>query len=412
MSQDYDPGRPERDLPRGGPGNPLGRGRGSGGGQIAARSSRRGRKIVVFAVGVIAVAVWTTWGGSIVSMNPAAAGSAPAAATAVLSVGQIASRVDPGLADVVSADGYQQATAAGTGIVLTSAGEVLTNNHVIEGATSIEVTDVGTGRRYPATAVGYDASADVAVLRLQGASGLATPGLGDSAAVQAGDRVVALGNAGGAGGTPSAVSGTVTALDQSITASDDLSGASEQLTRLIQSSARIKPGDSGGPLVNSRGQVIAMDTAASSGYQFQSRSSQAVEQAYSIPIDQALSIARQIQAGTATAGIHIGATAFLGLQIPPPSTPGSGTAGPGAPSHGSTPGVTIAGTLPRSPAARAGLTAGDTITAVAGRPIATANDIPQTLVPYHPGDKISITWLDQQGQPHATTLTLTSGPAA
>jgi S1-C subfamily serine protease len=113
------------------------------------------------------------------------------------------------------------------------------------------------------------------------------------------------------------VSGTVTALDQSITASDELSGVHEQLTRLIQSSARIKPGDSGGPLVSPRGQVIGMDTAASSGYQFQSQSSQAVEQAYSIPIDQALSIAKQIGSGATTSDIHIGATAFLGLEIAP-----------------------------------------------------------------------------------------------
>jgi S1-C subfamily serine protease len=412
MSQDYDSDRPEQDLPHGRPGNPLEHERGHSRGQIDTRSPRRGRKILLFAIGVIAVAVWTTWGGSIVSMNPTAASSAPATSKTVLSISQIAFRVDPGLADVVSTDGYQQATAAGTGIVLTSTGEVLTNNHVIEGATSIDVTDIGNGQKYTARAVGYDATADVAVLQLQGASGLTTPGLGDSAMVQAGDRVVALGNAGGKGGAPSVVSGTVTALDQSITASDELSGVNEQLTRLIQSSARIMPGDSGGPLVNSHGQVIGMDTAASSGYQFQSQSSQAVEQAYSIPIDQALSIAKQIESGTTTSDIHIGATAFLGLEIAPSSASGSGMGGFGASNQGSASGVTIAGTVPRSPIALAGLTAGDTITAVGGRSISTANDIPQTLVRYHPGDKISITWVDQDGQSHATTLTLTSGPAA
>jgi S1-C subfamily serine protease len=112
--------------------------------------------------------------------------------------------------------------------------------------------------------------------------------------VQTGDRVVALGNAGGRGGTPSAAAGTVTALDQSITASDDLSGASEQLAGLIQSNADIKPGDSGGPLVSSHGQVIGMDTAASSGYQ--SRSGRTAERAYSIPINEARSTAEQIEA--------------------------------------------------------------------------------------------------------------------
>jgi S1-C subfamily serine protease len=325
---------------------------------------------------------------------------------------QIASRVDPGLADVVSTDGYQQAAAAGTGIVLASAGEVLTNNHVIEGAISIKVTDIGNGKSYAATVVGYDAIQDVAVLHLQGASGLRTPTLGDSATVQAGDRVVALGNAEGKGGTPSVAAGIVTALNQAIIASDDLSGANEQLSGLIQSSARIKPGDSGGPLVNADGQVIGMDTAASSGYRFRRQVAQVVEQAYSIPVDEALSIAKQIESGITTSDIHIGATAFLGLEIAPSSASGSSRGGFGASSQGGASGVTIAGTVPGSPAALAGLTAGDAITAVAGRPIAAANDIAHALVPYHPGDKISMTWVDQEGQSHATTVTLTSGPAA
>jgi S1-C subfamily serine protease len=156
-----------------------------------------------------------------------------------------------------------------------------------------------------------------------------------------------------------------------------------------------------------------MDTAASSGYQFQSQSSQAAEQAYSIPIDQALSIAKRMGSGITTSDIHIGATAFLGLEILPSNdSSAGGFGGFGASSQGSASGVTIAGTVPGSPAAVAGLTAGDTITAVAGRPIATANDIAHALVPYHPGDRISISWVDQEGQSHATSLTLTSGPAA
>lgn len=93
MSQDYDSDRPEQDLPHGGPDNPLGHERGYSRGQIDTRSPRRGRKILLFAIGVIAVAVWTTWGGSIVSMNPTAASSAPATSKTVLSVSQIASQL-------------------------------------------------------------------------------------------------------------------------------------------------------------------------------------------------------------------------------------------------------------------------------------------------------------------------------
>jgi S1-C subfamily serine protease len=365
---------------------------------------RRNRRRGLIVTGAVALAAGVAVGGLIGTMDRNAVGTATATSKTALSTSQIAARVSPGLVDVVSTDGYQHARSAGTGIVLTSDGEVLTNNHVIEGATSIKVTDVGNGRTYTATVVGYDASHDVAVLQLQGASGLTTASLGDSSSVQVGDAVVALGNAEGRGGTPSVAAGSVTAVDQSITASDELSGVSEQLTGLIQTDANIQPGDSGGSLVNAYGQVIGMDTAASSGYQFQSQSSSG-EQAYAIPINEAVSIAKQIEAGTTSADVHIGATAFLGIQIAPAG--GAGFGGSGASG-----GVTIEGALSGSPAANAGLAAGDVITSIAGQQVATAQDVAHALVSYHPGDSISVTWLDQSGQSHTQTLTLTTGPAA
>jgi S1-C subfamily serine protease len=366
--------------------------------------------------GAVALAAGATVGGLIGTMNSTPAGTATAISKSVLSASQIASRVDPGLADVVSTDGDQDATSAGTGIVLTSNGLVLTNNHVIEGATSIKVTDIGNGRTYTAEVVGYDATQDVAVIRLENASGLTTASLGYSAAVRTRDSVVALGNAGGKGGTPSVATGTVTALNQSITASDELSGASEQLTGLIETNADIQPGDSGGSLVNSYGQVVGVDTAASSQYQFQGQSGQTAEQAYAIPIDQALSVAKQIQAGTTTSDIHIGATGFLGLEIQPSSEgPGGGYGGSGAPGNGNqgtTSGVAIAGSLSGSQAANVGLTEGDAVTAIGGQPVSTAEDIAKALVPHHPGNSISISWLDLYGQSHTATVVLASGPAA
>jgi S1-C subfamily serine protease len=310
---------------------------------------------------------------------------------------------------------------------------------VIRGATSIKVTDVGNGRTYTAKVVGYDASRDVAVIQLQNASGLATANLGDSSSVQSGDAVTALGNAGGKGGTPSVATGAVTALNQSITASDEGSGVnSEQLTGLIETNADIQPGDSGGALVNSYGQVIGMNTAASSGTQFQSQSDQAAVQAYAIPVDNAESIAKQVEAGQGSSTVHIGATAFLGIETDGSNSgsgagTGSGDSGGfggfggfggqgdggginGSGSNGSgsgtSSGVTIAGALSGSPAASAGLTAGDTITSVGGQTVSSATDIAQILVKYHPGDKISISWVDQSGQSQTTTVTLANGPAA
>ena len=210
-------------------------------------------------------------GGVLQDNGSAATGSATAA---TLSLAQVEARVDPALVDVVSTIDYGEGEAAGTGIVLTSSGEVLTNNHVVDGATSIKVTDIGNGRTYTATVVGYDVSSDIAVIKLKDASGLETATLGNSNDAAVGQSVVAIGNAGGVGGTPSAATGTVTALGQDITASDESSGSAEQLAGLIETDADVQPGDSGGPLVNMSGQIVGIDTAGSSTFQFQSGASQ------------------------------------------------------------------------------------------------------------------------------------------
>jgi S1-C subfamily serine protease len=393
-------------------------GGGPGYGSVPPMPPRGSRKRGLVVTGVVALAAGAALGGLIGSMDHTVAGTVTATSKTALTSSQIASRVDPALVDVVSTDGLQGATSEGTGIVLTSTGEVLTNNHVIEGATSIKAIDIGNGRTYTATVVGYDASHDVAVIQLQNASGLTTASLGDSATVQTGDSVTALGNAQGKEGTPAVATGSVTALNQSITASDELASVSEQLTGLIETNAPIQPGDSGGPLVNSYGQVIGMDTAASSNYQFQNQSSTAT-QAYAIPINDALSIAKQIEAGTTSADVHIGATAFLGLEIGGSNSNAGGFGGFGGSggfggqnSQNTTSGVTIAGTVSGSPAANAGLTAGDTITAIAGQPVSASETVAHTLVKYHPGDSISVSWTDTAGQSHTANLTLTTGPAA
>ena len=205
-----------------------------------------------------------------------------------------------GMVDVNTNLGYENAAAAGTGMVLSSAGEVLTNNHVIEGATTIKVRDVGNGQTYDASVVGYDVAADVAVVQLKSASGLKTVPIGNSSAVKVGAKVTAIGNAGGTGGTPSSASGTVAALDQSITASDELNGTSEQLTGLIETNAAIEPGDSGGPLVNATGDVIAMVTAGSSGFEFQ----HGAGEGFAIPINTATALARQMESGRFSGNVH------------------------------------------------------------------------------------------------------------
>ncbi len=346
-------------------------------------------------------------GASSGSSSPVAGSGAPS------NVSAIAAKVDPGLVDINSTFGDQGASGAGTGIVLTSSGEVITNNHVINGATSISVTDIGNGSTYKATVVGYDNSHDIAVLQLQGASGLTTATIGDSSSATVGEPIVAVGNAGGTGGTPSAAGGAITGLDQSVTASNDLNGTNEQLTGTIGVDADVQPGDSGGSLVNSAGQVLGIDTAGSSGSSSAFAGDTSSSQAYAIPINAALSIAQQIEAGQETSTIHVGNTAFLGVLIA--STDAQGVGGAGFGDSGSSTGsggVAISGVVSGGAAAQAGLTSGDVITSFDGQTVDNPSTLTNLFVPLHPGDKVQLGWTDSSGQSHTALVDLGSGPPA
>jgi len=312
-------------------------------------------------------------------------------------VSGIAARVDPGLVDVNTDLGLQNAGAAGTGLVLTSSGEILTNNHVIDGGTSITVTDIGNGQTYTAILIGDDITADVAVLQVEGAPPLTTVKLGSGTAVAVGTPVIAIGNAGGVGGTPSVTTGTVTGLDQAIQATNDGNGLVEQLTGLIQTDAALQPGDSGGPLVNRSGAVVGMDTAAATGFALRP----SPDQAYAIPIVKALSVAAQIEDGHASDLVHVGPTAFLGVVVSPSSA--SQSASPS--------GAAIGGVVPNTPAARAGLTGGDVITAVDDRTVRSMGSLTTVLQTLRPGALVTVQWLDPSGLQHSATVQLASGPA-
>jgi S1-C subfamily serine protease len=288
--------------------------------------------------------------------------------------------------------GYQSAEAVGTGIVLTANGEVLTNNHVIEGSTSITVDVPSTGRSYSATVVGDDPSDDIAVLKLQGASGLATATVDASERIAAGDAVTAVGNAEG-GGRLVAAPGQVTALDQSITTQADGSAASESLHGLIETDAAIEPGDSGGPLYDAADEVVGIDTAASTG---------GTPDGYAIPISTALEIAAQIEAGKAGGNIEIGYPAFLGVELGTTDAAGSAASE----------GAVVAGVVANGPAEQAGLAEGDVITAVDGRTIASADELSAALRSHAPGDEVQLDWVGADGQSHSAAVTLTTGPAA
>lgn len=360
---------------------------------------------------VIGYGVWrpnSTVAGSQQSTNGTAGsstGGLPGSSTGAGTGGVVTAgaSVTGGVVDIYTTLSYQGAQAAGTGIVLTSNGEVLTNNHVITGATTITAVDIGNGKRYTATVVGYDRTRDLAVLQLTGASGLQVAPLGDSSKLAVGDAVVGVGNAGGAGGLPSQASGYVTALGQSITASDVGGGNAEQLSGLIQIDAAIQAGDSGGPLVNGAGQVVGVDTAASVSTSFRSTGSVG----YAIPINQALAIARQIENGQGSSTVHIGQTAFLGVEVVPAAFGGFESSQLGASS-----GALVAQVVPGTAAAAVGLLPGDLITSVDGSTIGSSSDLSAAMAGLHPGQTVRLQWTDQSGVSHSGSARLTSGPAA
>jgi len=288
-----------------------------------------------------------------------------------------------GLVRIISTMKYAGGKAAGTGMVLTSDGEVVTNHHVVEGATSVKATVMSTGKTYVARVVGTDAKDDVAVLQLVGASGLSTV-TPDTDGVSVGDKVTAVGDANGTTGHLSAATGKVLALGRSITTQSEGTASGERLTGLIQVSSDVVSGDSGGATYDSDGQVVGMTTAASSGGDVDG---------YAIPIAKVTRIADDLENGVSGARYDYGRPAFLGIGL-----------------DGST--TQVQGVYRGTPAASAGLTAGDRITAVDGTTVSTSKQLRSAIAKHSPGDTVKITWTDTSGSSHTATVTLGTGPVA
>jgi S1-C subfamily serine protease len=381
-------------------------------------------------------------GPAVVPSPAPAAGGSPAAGGEQ----QVVNKVEPGLVVIDTALQYNGEAAAGTGMVINPDGLVLTNNHVIEAATKISATVLATGRTYAARVVGYDKTGDIALIQLQGAPALHAVPLGNSSTVRAGAVVVAMGNADGQGTVIPTV-GHVTGLGRTITAADEGGTATtEVLHGMIQTSADIVSGDSGGPLADAAGQVIGMDTAGSSVGLTQ----QATPAGFAIPIDTALSVARQIAAGHASSVISIGYPPFLGIFIgsgtsgnphaqaqqqeqqngfgdgfgglggfgglfgPPPAPPACYTSNTGLTVPSSiapvSAGTLVDGTICGSPAAAAGMTGGSVITGVNGKPTPSPAGLTATLGGLRPGDTITVSWVSPSGRHATTSIRLLAGP--
>jgi S1-C subfamily serine protease len=310
----------------------------------------------------------------------AAAGLDTTEATAAQSAGVVlvSSTVDFGAGET-----------AGTGLVLDSSGIVVTNHHVVEGATDVEVTDAATGETYAAQVLGTDATHDVAVLRLADARDL-TAVTTDTAATALGAAVTAVGDAGGDGGSLTAATGTITDLHHSITVADESGTGSSRLRDVVEVDADIIPGDSGGALLDVDGDVIGMNVAASSG----STGASGIT-GYVIPVARVLRIADAVLAGDGGGSVELGTDGFLGVGL----ASGTRTA-------------VVAGAVPGTPAADAGITAGDTVTAVDGAAVTSATRLRRLIAGHRAGDDVRVGWTDAAGGTHRATLTLVQAPVA
>jgi S1-C subfamily serine protease len=337
------------------------------------------------------VAVLVLVGGLSLATPPAPAHAAPLKdyPSVPLDPSALVGQVGPQVVNINTKLGYNNAVGAGTGIIIDPNGVVLTNNHVISGATDISAFSVGDGRTYGVDVIGYDRTQDVAVLQLRGAGGLPAAAIGGGVSV--GEPVVAMGNTGGQGGTPRAVAGNVIAVGQTVAASDSLTGAAETLNGLIQFSGAIQPGDSGGPVVNGSGQVVGMNTAASENFQMSQGG-----QGFAIPIGTAISVANQIRGGGGGGTVHIGPTAFLGLGV--------------VDNNGS--GARVQRVVGSAPAASVGIANGDLITALDNQPINSATAMSDALNGHHPGDIVAISFTSKSGVARTENVTLAEGPPA
>jgi S1-C subfamily serine protease len=419
------------------------------------RSRGRGRLLVYVTVAALAAGVGA---GLTVAFDNSGASSSPGisasdvpvphdnaagnGSSANLNQAAVERRVKPGLVDIVATLKYASEAAEGTGMILSPSGLVLTNNHVIDGATSVDATVVGTRQRYRARVIGYDDTDDVALLQLTDASGLTAVSFGNSSQVSVGTAVLALGNAEGRGGaTPS--QGIINALNTSIQASDAGSDTTEDLHHMLQTNALIQQGDSGGALANNAGQVIGMITAANTSPGQSGQPGGTL--GFAIPIDGALAIARQIAAGDASSTVYIGTPGFLGVVVsqsddPNPQQqaaedqqsanggrasrnqgPGGGNGacvGGGEPSGipariaPASSGALILGILCNTAAANVrGLAPGDVITSIDGKAITTPDALTTITARYHPGNVVTVGWLGIGGARHTTSIKLGSGPA-
>lgn len=302
-----------------------------------------------------------------------------------LDVAGIVELVGPAVATIqseVSGPRGSVGTGAGTGVVITSDGQVLTNAHVVDGATSIRVTLGGETQSRAAELIGADRENDLALLQVDGVTDLPVAELGQSSSLGVGDDVVAIGNALALRGGPTVTRGIVSGTNRTLQTN------SGTMTGLIQTDASISSGNSGGPLVNAQGQVIGINTAVAT-----SGGGRAAENVgFSIAIDRAVPIIEQLRSGGSTQ-----VSGHLGVSVADP-TDGSR-------------GAMLGAITPGSPAEQAGLRAGDLVTSVGDIPVDGAAALADAVRAHAPGDEVEVTYVRNRIE-QVVTVTLAASPNA
>ncbi|HVF75647.1 MAG TPA: trypsin-like peptidase domain-containing protein [Acidimicrobiales bacterium] len=297
-----------------------------------------------------------------------------------LDVAGVVAKAGPAVVSVSTSSMGGRRTGAGTGVVLTAEGEILTNAHVVGTASTVRVTLAGESQARDAEVVGLDAAADLALLRIPGAGGLPVAELGRSADVRVGDDVVAIGNALALRGGPTVTRGIVSALDRTLETENG------SMTGLIQTDASISSGNSGGPLVNALGQVIGINTAVASG----GGGTAAENIGFAIAVDQAMPVVERLRGNQPAAE-----RGYMGISS-------------GDPTDGSR-GAVVVSVEPGSPAAQAGLQQGDLIVKVGDKAVDGAAALGSAVRSHRPGEQVPVVVV-RDGAERTVTVTLTTAP--
>lgn len=283
----------------------------------------------------------------------------------------------------------QRVRGAGTGMILTPNGDVLTNSHVVEGATTINVTMFNEKAPRAADLVSRDPTRDVAIVRIRDARDLPTVKLGDSAKLAVGDDVLAIGNALDLVGGPTVTRGIVSALNRTL--SDDASGGS--FDNLIQTDAAINSGNSGGPLVNAAGEVVGINTVV-----IQATGGNLVQNiGFAIAINAIKPNLAELQSGKTP----VRSTTFLGATLATVTDALRERLQLAAES-----GVLVDQVVAGSPAENAGLRTGDVIVKFDGTDVEEAQEIVEAVREHKPGDKVEVQYMRGENR---RTVTVTLG---